>query len=202
MGIDAIGGAGHQRHIVLVRNDRKLLDLMGQDDEDLLDLIGEHLIKHGDGEGITDHELVEVCKKSCRGQSSVGGEYAVSACTADGEGCSLKMTDRNVQLSLAGAVVDRKLNTDLGNADITHDTGTGDVECIPIAADVVIMNEGGIDGKQAAVISMCQLKNIAVIGVVDLCDRLAVGSDGTALGFGIPPVTDGRIEHHGETHQK
>lgn len=86
MGIDTIGGAGHECDIVLVGVYCKLIHFMGEDDVDFLDLIGKHFIENGDGKAVADNELIEIGEESCGGKSTMCGEHAVGIRTADGEG--------------------------------------------------------------------------------------------------------------------
>ncbi len=202
VGIDTIGCAGHESHDIPAGEDRQLFHLMGEHDKDLFDLIGEHLVEHGNGKGITDNELVEVSKESCGGESSVCGEDAVGICAADGEGRTFEVSDRDIEDGVAGAVVDGQLHIDLRNGDIAHDSGAGDIECGIIAADIIVIDERRIDNEQAFVIVICACEEFFIVAVVDLGQSFAVACDGAALDFGVPPVADGRIEHHGEAHQK
>jgi len=132
----------------------------------------------------------------------VCGEYAVRICAADGEGRTFEVSDRDIEDGFAGAVVDGQFHIDLGNGDIAHDAGAGDVECGFIAADIIIIDEWRIDNAQAFIIIMCTLEEFLIVAVIDFRQCFAVACDCTALDFRVPPVTDGRIEHHGESHQK
>ena len=44
VGIDGVGRAGHQGAVVLALHDRKVIGLLGQNDLDLVHLIGQHLV--------------------------------------------------------------------------------------------------------------------------------------------------------------
>lgn len=112
------------------------------------------------------------------------------------------MTDSDIEDSFAGAVVDGKFHIDLGNGDIAHDTGTGDVEGFPVAADVIVIDEGAGNGQKPLIVFIGKLEDFLVLVIINLGEVFAVACDCTALDFGVPPVADGWVEHYGEAHQE
>ena len=52
VGVDAVGGASHQGDVVLALHRLQKIGLGGQDDGDLIDLIGQHPVQHRDGDRV------------------------------------------------------------------------------------------------------------------------------------------------------
>ena len=82
VGIDAVGGAGHQGAVVLPLRDFQRGGILRLHDEDLIHLIGQNLIQHPQEEGIPLPELVQVGEQLGAGQTPVTGEDAVGTLPA------------------------------------------------------------------------------------------------------------------------
>ena len=60
MGIDAVGGAGHQCAVILTLHDLQRSDFLRLHDEDLIHFIGQHLVQNAQQEDIPLSEFVQV----------------------------------------------------------------------------------------------------------------------------------------------
>lgn len=128
MGIDAIGGAGHQSAQVLPGLDLQRVHLGGLYNEDLVHLVGQHLVQHPDGEGVPLHDLVQIGKQLGAGQASVAGEHAVGALAAYGQAGPVHMAHGDLQNGFGGAVVDGQGHIDIGDLDIAHNARAAEVQ--------------------------------------------------------------------------
>ena len=58
VGVDAVGRTGDQRAQIEIGIRLEQIQLIGQDDMDLIHLIGQHLIQHAQGEEIAHSQLI------------------------------------------------------------------------------------------------------------------------------------------------
>ena len=93
VGIDAVGGAGHQGAVVLAFYNFQCGGILRLHDEDLIHLIGQDLIQHPQKEGIPLPELVQVGEQLGAGQTPVTGEDAVGALPAYRQAGPFQMAD-------------------------------------------------------------------------------------------------------------
>ena len=112
------------------------------------------------------------------------------------------MSHRHVQHLLAGAVVNGQLHLDLGDGDIPHDPGTGNVQRIRIAGYILVAVQGSTGGLEPLVVILCGLEHGAVILLGHAVHGFVVPGNGVALMLGVQVIADSRIEHHGESHKK
>ena len=95
--VDAIRRTGDQRQIILPRINRKLLKFIWHHNADLINLIGQDLVEHCDLCNVSLLELVHVGEDLCAGQASVAGDHTMGSLSADRQGASLNVTDRDLQ---------------------------------------------------------------------------------------------------------
>ena len=91
MGIDAVGGAGHQGAQVLPRLDLQGGHVLRLHDQDLVHLVGHHLVQHPDHKGVPLRQAVQIGEQPGAGQAPVAGQNAVGALAAGGQAGPLQM---------------------------------------------------------------------------------------------------------------
>ncbi len=202
MGIDTVGGAGHERDLVLAGDDGELVGLGGENDEDLLDLVGEDFIQDVDGEGIALDDLVKVGEKPCARQPPMPGNDGMGGRAADGKAGALDMPGRDLQDALRGAVINGQLHVDIGDGHIAHDAGAGDIENVVIAGDGIEIREGCVEVCKLFIVGVGFGKEFFRLAVVHLSDYFFVVQHNLVLIMSIPPVGKRGVKHHGETHKE
>lgn len=202
VGIHTVGCAGHEGDLVLTGDDGELVGLGGENDKDLLDLVGEDFIQHVDGEGVALDDLVKVGEKPCARQAAMPGNDGMGGRTADGKAGALDMSGRNLKNALGGAVVNGQLHVDIGDGNIAHDAGAGDIEDVVIARNFVKIGKRCIERGELAVIVAGFGEHLVVLLVVKLGDRFLVAGNDMGRHVLVPPIGEGRIEHHGESHEE
>ncbi len=60
VGVDAVGGAGHQGDVILAVHHLEVVRLGGQYNGDLVHLVGQHPVQHRDGEGVAHLQPVQM----------------------------------------------------------------------------------------------------------------------------------------------
>src|SRR5699024_1192406 len=123
VGVDAQRRAGDEGDEVVAVFGQERLGLVGKDGLGALDAVGEYLAEDLDGEGVADLDLVQVVEESGLGQAAVGGEHGVLGHAADGQGGALQVADALGEHGVGGAVVDREVDVDGGDAQAGHDAG-------------------------------------------------------------------------------
>lgn len=202
MGVDAIGCTGHQRDNVLAGENCQFIDLGGEDNEDLLHLVGQNLVQNIDREGIALDDMVKVGEKPCAGQTPVTGNDGVRTCSADRQAAALNVTGSDLQHALACSVVDGQLHADIWYGDIAHDARAGDVENIIVAGDVIKIGERRVKCGKLFVVGVGFFKKPVAFVVVHFCNSLLVACNGSCLMPLIPPIRESRVKHHGDTNKK
>ena len=86
VGVDAVGCAGDQSAVVLPLRDVQIIQLLGEDDADLIHLIGHDLVEDEHREGVTHGHLVQVSEQPGGAQAPVACQDGVGALAADGQG--------------------------------------------------------------------------------------------------------------------
>ena len=191
VGVDAVGRAGHQGDVVLALRHLQAVGLGGQDDGDVVHLVGEGPVQHRDGEGVAHLQLIQIGEQLGTGQAPVGRNDRVGAGTAHRQAGAFQMTGGHLQHGIAGAVVDGLLHADLFNGDVAHDAGAGHVQRALVRREPVREIQGvrvcgdlRIEGigrfKIGGVIRIRQLIHIGGIvghstGLVQLVDVVADG---------------------------
>ena len=84
MGVDAIRRTGDQCTEILALLDGQSRYIARFYDQDLIHFIGQHLIQNANDKGISLHELIQIGKELCAGQSPVSGEDTVGTLSATG----------------------------------------------------------------------------------------------------------------------
>ena len=97
MRIDTVGRTGHERTVIFVRIDRKILQMIRQDNPNLIHLVAERTIQHLKLKRISLLQLINVCKKLCRRESPVSGDHTVRPLPADRQGGALDMSHGNLE---------------------------------------------------------------------------------------------------------
>ena len=85
VGVDAVGRAGDQCTEILIGIDLEILQLLGENDSNLVNLIGEGAVEDLEQELVARLELVDVGEQLRGRQASVSGHRAVGALAADRE---------------------------------------------------------------------------------------------------------------------
>ena len=85
VGVDAVGRAGDQCTEILIGIDLEILQLLGENDSNLVYLIGEGAVEDLEQELVARLELVDVGEQLRGRQASVSGHRAVGALAADRE---------------------------------------------------------------------------------------------------------------------
>ena len=97
VGVDAVGGAGHQGAEILPFDDPQRARLLGLHDQDLIHLIGQHLVQHPEQEHIPLLQLVQVGEQLGAGKSPVAGEDAVGALAAHRQAGPFQVPDGDLK---------------------------------------------------------------------------------------------------------
>ena len=127
MGIDPKGGAGYKGTQILAFLQPQIGGVVRQHGVDLVNLIGQDFIQHLQIEGVPNFQLVQVGKHLLACKTGVTGEDGVGAAAANGQGTANEMPHAPVQGFLIRAMVDRQGYPQLGNMNIAHGSGAGEV---------------------------------------------------------------------------
>jgi len=165
VGVDAVGGTGHQGDVILAFGDLQLIGLGGQHDGDFVHLVGEHPVQHGDGKGIAHLQLVEVGKQLSAGQAAVRRDDRVGRSAAHRQAGAFQMTCRHLQHAVVGAVVDGQLHADLFNGDVAHNARAGNIQRFVVAGKLIRTEEGVFVGGHLCVKGIGGVKVGAVIRI-------------------------------------
>ena len=102
--------------------------------ENLIDLIGEHLIQYVQIEFISRFQLIQISEQSGTGQSSMGCNHAVGAAAADRQRSSMNMTGRDLKDTFGSAVVNGDGLPDFWNGNIAHNSAALRVQKLIVIA--------------------------------------------------------------------
>ena len=199
MGVDAVGRARHQRAQVAPGDDLQRGHILRLDDEDLVDLVGQYLVEHADGERIALDQLVEIRKQLRARQPAVAGEHAVAAFAADGQAGPADVPGGDLEHVVVRAVVDGQGDIDGRDLDIAHDAGAADVQETVIFRLLALGQEiAGLAGGERLVIVARGLQH-GVVGVVrQALHVLCVAGDGAGGVQRVPVVADARVQKQGQ----
>ena len=132
LGVDAVRGTGQKGAVIFSRFNANQADIVWFHDADLIHLVGNRPVQNGKVEGIADLHAVKVSKQHSRGKSTVGGNHAMGTFAAHWQAAAFHMTHSDCQHIVTGAVIDRQFLADLRHGQITHHTGTADIQGFPI----------------------------------------------------------------------
>ena len=202
VGIDAVGCAGDERAVILTGNGDKLGDVAGQNNANLVNLIGDHLVEDGDREAVPFRDLVQIGKEPGTGQTAVAGEHSMGAGAADGKTRPIHMADGDLQYRFLGGMVNGNVDIDGGDIDIAHQPGAGEVEQQIILGQVLLGHGVGVLLlQQARVIVVGGLDHGGQLSGVRLVHLTGVRDDGAGGVEGVPPVADRGISHDRDAEQ-
>ena len=123
--------------------------------------------------------------------------------SADGQGAALQMSDGDLQHFLVGTVVNGQGHVDLGDVDVAHDPGTGDVQDLVVALHLLVRDfEMVAHVGQILIIGSGFFPHLFDPLRVLMADLVHVAGDGLGLMHGIPPVTEARIRDETDACQK
>ena len=193
VGVDAVGGAGHQGDVILAVHHLEVVRLGGQYNGDLVHLVGEHAVQDRDGEGVAYFQLVQIGEQLGAGQAAVGRNDRVGALAAHRQAGALQVTCRHLQHAIAGAVVDGQLHTDLFNGDVAHNAGAGHIQRIFIGRKTTRKIQRVRVGGDLCIEIVCRLEIGAVIGIGQLVHVLGIGGHSAGLVQLVDVIADGRI---------
>ena len=203
VGVDAVGGAGDEGEVVLLRVDLELGHLGGEHDADLVDLVGDRAVEDGDSPVVAGGQLVKVGKEPGAWQAAVAGDGAVGPDAADGEARPREMADGDLQHGLVGAVVDGQGDVDFRDVDVAHDAGAVDIQQGVVFLLFLLAHVPEHAAfAELFVVLFGGLEDLLVAVGVELGDRLGVARDGTALVEAVPPVGEGGIDQQPHPDQR
>ena len=202
MGVDAVGGAGHQGDVVLAVHHFQFVHLGGQHDGDLVHLVGQLPVQHGDGEGVAHLQSVQMGEQLGAGQAAVGRDHRMGALAAHRQAGAFQMACRHLQHSVAGAVIDGQLHTDLFNGDVAHNAGAGHVQRGAVGGKAVGVVQGIRVGGDLLIEDVGGIKIGRVVGVGQAVHLLGVAVDNPGLVALVDVIADGRVEHHRKAHKE
>ena len=117
----------------------------------------------------------------------------MGARAAHRKAAALQMARRHLQNAVAGAVVNGQLHADLGDGDVPHDAGTGDVEGVGVAAHLFGPVKGIGRFGQPPVVVVGGVKIGLIVHVRQVFNLFRVARHSARLVFLVDIVTDGRI---------
>ncbi len=203
VGIDAIGGAGHEGTQILALLNEQGLGVLWLHDQNLVYLIGQHLIQHAQPEPIPHHQPIQVGEKSGTGQAPVAGQDAVGALPAHGQARPLQVPHSHLQNRILGAVVNGQGHIQAGDFDVAHNAHAGHVQQPLIFRLLVVVQKVGVfPAHQGAVIGLGLLPKLTVAILVQLGHLLGIVGDGTGLVRLVPPVGEGGVQHQGQPYDQ
>ena len=193
MGVDAVGGAGHQGDVILAVHHLEVVGLGGQYNGDLVHLISQHPVQHRDGEGVAHFQLVQIGEQLGAGQAAVSRNDRVGAAAAHRQAGALQVACGNLQHAIAGAVVDGQLHTDLFNGDVAHNAGAGHIQRDVVAGEPVGMEQRVRVGGDLRIERICRLEIGAVVGIGQLVHVLGIGGHSTGLMQLVDVIAEGGV---------
>ena len=206
MSIDTIGGAGHQRAIILAGSNGQCVHLFRLHDQNLIDFISQQPVQHGNGEGVSLLQLIQVGEQPGAGQPPVRGQHAMAALPADGQAAALQMAHGHVQHIRRRTVIDGQFHADSVDVDIAHDAHAVDVQDFliihPRVGQALIFRHGRVQRRQRPVIVLRLLKGGVVIPAGHAGQRVLICADGPGLVQGIPVIARRGIEQDTHAQQK
>ena len=119
------------------------------------------------------------------------------------------MTAGYLQHGVFGAMVDRQAHFQLGNRDVPHDSGAGDVERLVVFVHLLVGQMPTVWQRvEFLVIGMCLVQKFLLLFPAHVVDLLHIPSDCARGVHAVPPVgergigdqADASEEHEGEEH--
>ena len=203
MGIDAVGRTGDKGAEVLPFCDLEDLHLVGIDDDDLVDLIGQGLVEDAHEEDVAQLDLIEVGEELGAGQAAMARQNAMAGRAADGKRRALDMADGDLQYGGVDAVVDRQRHLDVGDLDIAHDAAARDIQqAFVFGALVVAHHIAVVFVGQGSIVVEGVLPDVGIVDLVDLGDHLCIVGDHLRLMQGVPIVGEAGIQQQGQPCKK
>ena len=201
--VDAIGGAGDQGAQIPAVLNEQVFGLMGQDDLDLIHLVGQCLVQNAENKGVPCLQLIQIGEQSCRGQAPVARHHAMGAFAAHRQACPLQMADGDLQDRLIGTMIDRQGDTDTGNLDIAHNAVAADVQKF-IIGDLLLIrqDENVVPLPQVPVIGDSGLPHRGIFFGVDVGHLFGIGGDGPRLVQRVPVVGYRGIQYQGQANEE
>ena len=193
MGVDAVGGAGHQGDVILAVHHLEVVRLGGQYNGDLVHLIGQHPVQDRDGEGVAHFQLVQIGEQLGTGQAAVGRNDRVGAAAAHRQAGALQVACGDLQYAVAGAVVDGQLHADFGNGDVTHNAGAGNIQRFVVAGKLIRAVKGVFVGGHLCVKGIGGVKVGAVVGIGQIVHILGIGGHSTGLMQLVDVIAEGGV---------
>ena len=193
MRVDAVGGAGHQGDVILAVHHLEVVRLGGQNDGDVVHLVGEHAVQHGDGKGIAHFQPVEIGEQLGAGQAAVSRNDRMGALAAHRQAGALQVACSDLQHAIAGAVVDGQLHTDLFNGDVAHNAGAGHIQRIFIGRKTTRKIQRVRVGGDLRIERICRLEIGAVVGIGQLVHILGIGGHSTGLMQLVDVIAEGGV---------
>ena len=203
VGVDAVRRAGDQRTQVLALLDQQRLGVLRLDDQDLVDLIGEGLVKHADHEDVACDELVEVGKQLCRGQAAVTRDDTVAALAAYGQARPFEVADGDLKDVLLGAVVYGERDLDVRDLDIAHYAGAVDVQELIVSHLLLVREQIAVGAPYEAGVILLRLREDALIQLgVHVRDLIRIVGDGARRCERVPVIAYRGIKQQGQTYKE
>ena len=198
--IHAIGRAGHQCAVVLPLHDLQRCDLLRFHDQDLIHLIGQHLIQHAEHEHVPFHKLIQVGEQLCAGEPPVPGQNAVSACAAHGQARPIQMAHGDLEDGFLRAVINGQRAADARDLDVPHHAKPGNVEQLLILRPLRFAEKVGVAPPQkGGVVRLCVFPQHVIARLFQRCHVFSIAGDGLRLVKRVPVIADGRIQQQGQS---
>ena len=188
LGIDPVGSAGKQGDIVLSILWLKFPYLPRIHDTDLIHFVGQQTVQHGNREGIAFRQLVQVGKQPGAWQPPVGRQDAMVSFASYRQAGALQMSHRCIEHCLRCTVINRQLQADTRDMDISHHSIPGYVEDIVIPLCPGIIDQGSGYLFQRLVVSVCCGKFGFIVLLRQIGNDCFIICDGSGLYPAVPPV--------------
>ena len=203
MGVHAVGRAGHQGAQVLAGHGHQELGVLGEDDVDLVYLIGQGLAQDVHPEQVPHHQFIDVGEQPGAGQAPVAGEDRVGPLAPHGEGRPVDVPHRHLEDLLRGAVIEGQVTVDGGDVNGAHHAVAPGVKLAVVVSQPLRGEEGGAPFPgPPVVVGQGVGQDPVILLLVQVGHLVRVVHDGSGLVEGVPPVADLGISQERKPHQE